>query len=176
MIARDHFSHHRLRVVLALGATTGAAAVAFALALAGGSSGQVSGTRTIRLFEASGGSTFAFVDDAPKTNRTDPHASLGDILAFSNPIFDNARTHRLGLSSAQCITTRAGRVASATYACSGILALKDGMIAVATLQRGEPETQQLAVTGGTGAYDGARGTVVARMLKSGTEDTITLLP
>ena len=167
-------NHRSLRVFLALGAT--AAAITVALVLAAGGSGQVSGARTIKLFEAPKGSTFGFVDNAPKTSRKDPHASIGDILAFSNPIFDGSRKHRLGVSSAQCIATRAGRVASAIYTCSGTFALNDGTIAVAALQRGEPTTQQLAVTGGTGAYDGARGTIVARMLKSGTEDTIRPLP
>lgn len=167
-------NHRMLRVFLAFGATAVAATIA--LVLAAGGSGQVSGARTIKLFEAPKGSTFGFVDNAPKTNRKDPHASIGDILAFSNPIFDASRTHRLGVSSAECVATRPGRVASATYTCSGTFALNDGTIAVAALQRGEPTTQQLAVTGGTGAYDGARGTIVARTLKSGTEDTITLLP
>lgn len=170
----NHVNRCSLRVLLALGAT--AAAATIALVLAANGSGHVSSARTIKLFEAPKGSTFGFVDNAPKTNRKDPHASIGDILAFSNPIFDESRTHRLGVSSAQCIATRPGRIASATYTCSGTFALKDGTIAVAALQRGEPTTQQLAVTGGTGAYDGARGTIVARMLKSGTEDTITLLP
>jgi hypothetical protein len=167
-------NHRRLQVFLALGAT--AAAATIALVLAANGSGQVSGARTIKLFEAPKGGTFGFVDNAPKTNRKDPHASIGDILAFSNPIFDQSRTHRLGLSSAQCIATRPGRIGSATYTCSGTFALNDGTIAVAALQRGEPTTQQLAVTGGTRAYNGARGTIVSRMLKRGTEDTITLLP
>jgi hypothetical protein len=167
-------NHRSLQVFLALGAT--AAAATIALVLAANGSGQVSGARTIKLFEAPKGGTFGFVDNAPKTNRKDPHASIGDILAFSNLIFDGSRKHRLGVSSAQCIATRAGRIASAIYTCSGTFALNDGTIAIAALQRGEPTTQKLAVTGGTGAYNGARGTIVARMLKSGTEDTITLLP
>lgn len=167
-------NHPSLRVFLLLGTTAAATTVALVLAASG--SGQASGARTIKLFEASNGGTFGFVDNPPKTIRKDPHASVGDILAFSNPIFDESRKHRLGVSSAQCIATRPGRIATATYTCSGTFALNDGTIAVAALQRGEPITQQLAVTGGTGAYDGARGTIVARMLKSGTEDTITLLP
>ena len=77
---------------------------------------------------------------------------------------------------AWCIATRPGKIAAATYACSGTFALNDGTITIAALQRGEPTTQLLAVTGGTGAYDGARGTIVSRTLKNGTEDTITLLP
>ena len=164
----------RLRAFLVLGVIALAATIALVLAAAGSS--EVSGARTIKLFEAARGSSFGFVDNAPKTNRKDPHASIGDILAFSNPIFDQSRTHRLGLTSAQCIATRAGKIASATYTCSGTFALNDGTIAVAALQRGEPTIQQLAVTGGTGAYNGARGTILARTLKTGTEDTITLLP
>jgi len=174
MNIRDQLDRHSLRVFLALAVTATAAAIA--LVLAAGGSGQVAGARTIKLFEAAKGSSFGFVDNAPKTNRKDPRASIGDILAFSNPIFDQSRTHRLGLTSAQCIATRAGRIASATYTCSGTFALNDGTIAVAALQRGEPTIQQLAVTGGTGAYNGARGTILARTLKTGTEDTITLLP
>jgi hypothetical protein len=137
---------------------------------------QASANRTITVFEASKGSTFGFVDNAPKTNRKDAHASIGDILAFSSPIFDASRTHRLGLSSGECIATRPGRIARATFSCSGTFALNDGTLVVAALQVGEPKTLRLAVTGGTGAYDGARGTVIARTLKDGTEDTIALLP
>ncbi len=170
----NQVNHRSPRLLLALGATAAAATIALMFATSG--SGQVSRARTIKLFEAPKGSTFGFVDNAPKTNRKDPHASIGDILAFSNPIFDESKTHRLGVSSAQCIATRPGRIATATYTCTGTFALNDGTIAIAALQRGEPTKQQLAVTGGTGAYDGARGTIVARMLKSGTEDTITLLP
>ena len=167
-------SSRRLRIFLALGAT--AATAVSALVLAGNGNSQVSGARTIKLFEAPAGGTFGFVDNAPKTTRKDPHASIGDILAFSNLIFDESRTHRLGVSSAQCIATRPGKIANATFTCSGTFALKDGTIAVAGLERGEPTVQLLAVTGGTGAYDGARGTIVTRTLKSGAEDTITLLP
>jgi len=170
----SQLDYRGVRLFLVLGATAAAAAVALVLVANG--SGQVAGARTIKLFEAPTGGTFGFVDNAPKTNRKDPHASIGDILAFSNPIFDQSRTHRLGLTSAQCIATRAGKIASATYTCSGTFALNDGTIAVAALQRGEPTIQQLAVTGGTGAYNGARGTILARTLKTGTEDTITLLP
>jgi hypothetical protein len=170
----SQLDYRGVRLFLVLGATTAAAAVALVLAANG--SGQVAGARTIKLFEAPTGGTFGFVDNAPKTNRKDPHASIGDILAFSNPIFDESRTHRLGISSAQCIATRPGKIAAATYACSGTFALNDGTITIAALQRGEPTTQLLAVTGGTGAYDGARGTIVSRTLKNGTEDTITLLP
>jgi hypothetical protein len=174
MNIRAQLSHRSVRVVLALTATAAAAGTALVLASVG--SGQGSAARTIRLYEAPKGSTFGFVDNAPKTSRKDPHASIGDILAFSNQIFDESRTHRLGVSSAQCIATRPGRIASATYICSGTFALENVSIAVAGLQRGEPTTQELAVTGGTGAYDGARGTIVSRTSRAGSEDTVTLLP
>jgi hypothetical protein len=168
-------THRRVgHAVLAAAALAGSVAAALVASAAG--SAHAIGARTITVFEASKGSTFGFVDNLPKTTRKDPHASVGDILAFSSPLVDRSRTRSLGSSSAQCVATRPGRVGDATYVCYGTFALRDGTLAVAALQHGEPKTQQLAILGGTGAYDGARGTILARTRKAGTEDTITLLP
>jgi hypothetical protein len=168
-------THRRPRNVI-LAATAIACSIAGALVATAAGSAQSDGARTITVFETAKGSTFGFVDNPPKTTRKDPHASVGDILAFSNALVDRSRTQRLGSASAQCVATRPGRVGGATYVCFGSFALPDGTLAVAALQHGEPKTQQLAIVGGTGAYDGARGTILARSLKAGTEDTITLLP
>jgi hypothetical protein len=168
-------THRRLRHGVLVAAVI-AGSIAAALVTGSAGSAHVAGTRTITLVESAKGSTFGFVDNAPKTTRKDPHASVGDILAFSNVLVDRSRTRRLGRAAAQCVATSPGRVGDATYVCYGTFALRGGTLAVAALQHGEPKTQQLAILGGTGAYVGARGTILARSTKAGTEDTITLLP
>ena len=87
---------------------------------------------------------------------------------------------RVGRLYAQCITVRAGRsVKQALFQCSATVGLRDGTIAVNTAFRGNQDDEDVlsAVTGGTGAYEGARGTISQRNLPHGrVENTVHLLP
>jgi hypothetical protein len=62
--------------------------------------------------------------------------------------------------------------------CSGVYALKDGTIVASGLVDGVANEipDRLAVVGGTGAYAGARGTLTSAETKTGSTDTIELLP
>jgi hypothetical protein len=101
---------------------------------------------------------------------------VGDVFAFNSPVFDQARTTRLGVLSVQCTVTRPGSEARNESICVGAFRLRDGMITLVTTIKGDPRTVAAAVTGGTGAYSGARGTLVSTTVRGGSEDTITLLP
>jgi allene oxide cyclase len=78
--------------------------------------------------------------------------SLGDVLAFANPIFNAKNTHKVGTDNGSCIRTAAG----VAYECSWTTSLPGGSLVVSGpfLDAGD---STLAVTGGTGKYRGASG-------------------
>ena len=78
--------------------------------------------------------------------------SPGDVLTFANEVYDDANKVKIGDDNGWCIRTVAGKA----WECFWTLTLKDGQITVEGpfLDAGD---STLAVTGGTGAYAGARG-------------------
>jgi hypothetical protein len=71
--------------------------------------------------------------------------------------------------------TRGGKIARASSQCNGTYALRDGTLAANAVIRGGEAT--IALVGGTGAYEGARGSITDRDLPRGrTEATVHLLP
>ena len=152
------------------------APIVAALALAGvvavigsSASAQDPATRTLTFTELERGATFAHVHH-------DKHASSrsnlqGDVLAFANPLAD-ASGKRVGRQEAACVTTTAARdYRRSIVSCQIGVTLADGTLTVHIMLRPNATVATGAVIGGTGAYAGARGTVVSR---KGT-DTITLL-
>lgn len=163
----------RLAIVLA---TAGAAMGIVAILSASGSA-QAPGPTTLQVFERERGSHFGFVDNPPKVkNERNFKASVGDVFAFNSPIFDQSRATRLGALGVQCTVTKPGSEARSESICVGAFRLKDGTIALTGTLKGDPDTVVVAVTGGTGAYTGARGTMTSTRVKGGAEDTIALLP
>jgi len=162
-----------------LAAIAGAAAIAAAVAV-GTAGGQSSG-RTITLIEQPKGSSFGFVDNPPKSKRTkegEPkHFSAGDIEAFSAPLTD-PQGNPQGRLSAHCVVSRPGTGKTHADSCVGGMNLKDGTLALVTTTLGDQTTTIISVVGGTGAYNGARGTMTSvNNPKTGkSTDTIQLLP
>ena len=78
--------------------------------------------------------------------------NVGDILTFANPIYDAGNSKVLGSDQGFCVRTVAGKA----FECHWTLTLADGQITVdgPFLDAGD---SMMAVTGGTGAYGGARG-------------------
>ena len=167
-------THRRLRhgILVAAGI---AAPIAAALASGSAGSAHAVGAGTITLFEAAKGSTFGFVDNAPKTTRKGRGTPR---WATSSPSATSSSTGPEHAASAAPLrsASRRARAASTTRRTSARHLRSPRRHARGRLQHGEPKTQRLAILGGTGEYDGARGTILARSLKAGTEDTITLLP
>jgi hypothetical protein len=163
------------RVGLALCVLTAAIAATAILSVSG--SAQTPGERTIKLFESDKGSSFGFIDNPPiAKNKRNPRLSAGDMLVFSSPVYDEARTQKLGSFDAHCSATRPGTQKTTTLVCTGVVGLTDGTITLAARIVGSPTNVTAAVTGGTGAYTGARGTYVSKNVKGGSTDTITLMP
>jgi allene oxide cyclase len=101
---------------------------------------------TIRVVERA--TTDTLVDNAPADD------SVGDTLAFGNTIYDAANATAVGSDGGQCVRT----VAGVSWECAWTVTLDNGQITVEGpfLDAGD---STLAITGGTGAYRSARGTM-----------------
>jgi len=155
-------------------ATAAVAATFIAGILTTGGAAQVPGERTFKIIEG-GAATFKVIDNPPKMrNPENPRFSPGDGFVFTSRLFNEANK-RIGTNHVHCTVTRGGTFARARGQCNSTLALRDGTLAISGLLRGE--NPAIAVVGGTGAYEGARGSITFRDLPRGrTEDTIHLLP
>jgi hypothetical protein len=153
------------------------AAGAVAAALVFGSSASAQAPTTLRFKELSKGSTFAFVDNAPKSKaKGEPSASVGDLLVFTNPLVD-AAGKRIGSLYVHCTAVVAARQANeATYGCEGSVGLRGGTLTIQVLlgPSNIDATVTATVTGGTGVYANARGVAVSKTTKTGADDTVTL--
>ena len=78
--------------------------------------------------------------------------SVGDVLGFANEVFDANNQNKVGTDNGYCVRTAVG----AAWECVWTLTLADGSL---TVEGPFYDTQDsvLAITGGTGAYKGARG-------------------
>ena len=92
--------------------------------------------------------TDTVVDNAPAND------SIGDLIAFGNEVFDATNTTKVGTDQGSCVRTVVGKA----YECSWTTMLEGGQITVEGpfLDAGD---STLAVTGGTGRYRKARGTM-----------------
>ena len=93
-----------------------------------------------------------------------PGDSAGDILTFANEVFDAGDREKVGSDQGYCIRT----VAGSSYECNWTTLLPDGQITVQGpfFDAGD---STLAITGGTGRYRHARGTMDLKSRANGTE-------
>ena len=101
---------------------------------------------TIKVVERA--TSDALVDNAP------PLDSVGDTLAFGNKVYDASNTTVVGSDGGGCVRT----VPGASWECMFTTSLKNGQITVEGpfLDAGD---STLAITGGTGAFRNASGTM-----------------
>jgi hypothetical protein len=163
------------RLHLLLVAALAAAAIA-AVAVASVSAGS-SGERTIRLVERGG--TFGFVDNAPTGAKRTGVISAGDFSAGSVNLYDETGK-RAGSLHIVCVATVSGPEVHSKFQCNGTVQLADGTLALSALneRHADQDVDRVSITGGTGAYEGARGTLVTTSRPSGnvSDDVIHLLP
>jgi hypothetical protein len=101
--------------------------------------------------------TLRLVEHADTDATTDTGAagdSAGDILTFANPVFNHANTRQVASDQGYCIRVVAGR----SYECTWTNFLKGGQVVV----QGpfyDAKDSTLAITGGTGRYREARGSM-----------------
>jgi hypothetical protein len=136
------------------------------------------GERTIRLVEKGG--SFTFVDNPPTGNARTRLVSAGDFSAGTVQL-DDESGKRVGSLQIVCIATVSGKEVRARFQCNGTLSLADGSLAISALQKrhADQDVTYISVIGGTGAYEGARGSVVQTPRPSAgniTDDVIHLVP
>lgn len=151
----------------------GLAAGACALVLAGVGSARSATTLTFK--ELTKGSTFVFVDNAPASKtKGEPAASAGDVIVFTNPLVNGGR--RIGRLYMHCTAVVAAPAANkASFGCEGVVGLGEGTLTIQVFLPHAGATVHGVVTGGTGTYANARGTLVSRPTKTGADDAISLV-
>jgi hypothetical protein len=150
------------------------------LLTAGPASAAGTGTTTLTFNEPEKGSTFTYVDvapTAPKKHGFPTAISPGDQLILTNPLTEGSKT--IGKLRARCTATAAAKTTSNTaflqahFICEGVFTLPGGtLFANASIVKTGTEG---AITGGTGKYGGASGTILSKEVKGGSDTTITLV-
>jgi allene oxide cyclase len=136
--------------------TIGAATAALLIAVFGANAGRQSAA-TVHVIEHA-------VSDATTTDAGKKGDSAGDILTFANPVFDQADKQKVGSDQGWCIRTVVGKA----YECFWTTFLAKGQITVEGPFY-DASSSVLAITGGTGAYAGARGTMDLKSRAKGTK-------
>jgi hypothetical protein len=157
------------RIGLVVAAAVAALVLGSVLASSGGA--QAPGERTFKLISREGSE--GFVDNPPRSRNE--RISAGDVFVFSQRTFTEAGA-RAGSIYVHCVSITTGR--NPTFHCDGTYRLTDGSMTVSAAFKGsEGGNLTIAVTGGTGAYEGAEGSITTRELSGNrTEDTVHLLP
>jgi hypothetical protein len=161
-----------------IGPTIALAALVIALASVGTAAAAQSTTLTFK--ESEKGSTFAFIDNAPTSKKKHgfpTKISPGDEIVTTNPLTEGGKT--IGKLRARCTATAAANTSNpeafvaAHFICEGVFTFGGSSIfGNARIVKGGTEG---VVTGGTGKYAGASGTILSKEGKGGSTTTITLL-
>jgi hypothetical protein len=156
-------------------------AVLVGLAVAASGSAQTPGSRTASFFETNRGQRAAIVDNAPKSPVRNPESrrfrfSLGDKLIFVNPLLDRRGGSRAGTLYGDATVVGGRNFGNVKFLVQVVFELSDGSQITGTGTFRPGQTARIALTGGTGAYEGARGTIVSEEVSGGSQDTLTILP
>jgi allene oxide cyclase len=114
-----------------------------------------------------GGKTITVIEHATTDETTDTGASgdsAGDILTFANDLFDRTDTRKVGTDQGYCIRT----VPGVSYECNWTNRLEGGSITVEGPFY-DAKDSVIAITGGTGRYRRARGTMKLHARENGTK-------
>jgi hypothetical protein len=78
--------------------------------------------------------------------------SIGDVLAFANPVFNSSNSEQVGTDNGNCIRTAAGKA----WECIWTVSLSDGQITIEGPFY-DAKDSTLAVTGGTESFEDVSG-------------------
>lgn len=92
-------------------------------------------------------------------------SNTGEVLTFHNQLFDESNADVVGSDQGECI--RIDPVAG-TWECNWTNFLEDGQVTVEGPFFDTADTT-LAITGGTGAFKGVRGSMKLKAMSGGTE-------
>ena len=113
------------------------------------------------------GKAITVIEHATTDTTTDTGTSgdsVGDILTFANDVFDATNATKAGSDQGYCVRV----VAGTSYECTWTTILPGGQIVVAGPFY-DAKDSTLAITGGTGRYRNARGTMELHARAGGTE-------
>jgi hypothetical protein len=164
--------------VAALVAAASATSVLAVVAVASESASDP-GTRTLAVASIPTGQSI--VDNPPRQRSRVPSASAGDMIVTRYKLLDESNRPG-GTGHKVCVFTRGGteRSGRAFFQCDVTLKLPAGDIAGHWAYRGDPINAHIAITGGTRAYQGARGSATPGERKVGrrtlNEVRVHLLP
>jgi hypothetical protein len=136
-------------------------------------------TVTLTFKEPVKGSTFVYVDKAPKGKSLfgiPLTSSPGDEIIQSSPL--EVKGKRVGKLRAVCTATRAGsnrNLASGEFMCEVFAKVPGGALFMVSPLTDRRAGTEGAVTGGTGIYAGATGTFLIEESQNFSTNTITLL-
>jgi hypothetical protein len=118
--------------------------------------------------------TFRFVDLPPKSASEQAPPSIGDQIIFTSKLTRDGAPY--GRLQALCSVTQKGGQNGPLLLCAGVFNTPDGQITVQTGGHFENEkTVVIAITGGTGDFSSAAGTITSVTKKDGTSiDTVDL--
>jgi dirigent-like protein len=106
------------------------------------------------------------------TNTGKSGDTAGDLLTFHNPIYNGANSKRIGHDQGDCIRISPKR---GTWECRWVTFVPGGSIAVEGPFY-DKRNSTMAVTGGTGDYRNARGSMVLRARAAGFDFIFHVLP
>jgi allene oxide cyclase len=116
---------------------------------------------------STGGRTVTVIEHATTDATTDtgsPGDSAGDVLTFANDVFDAADARKVGTDQGYCIRV----VRGSSYECNWTTFLPGGQLTVEGPFY-DAKDSTLAITGGTGRYRRARGTMELRARANGSK-------
>ncbi|MGH2716205.1 MAG: hypothetical protein ACRDM7_20445 [Thermoleophilaceae bacterium] len=148
-----------------------AAAVSLVAVLVASAGADHPGSQTLTFVERNNQGTFRFVDNPPKfRGRGEPSVSAGDMFLGSSPLYNAANTQRAGRLFFKCTAVVGNRrFERSSFLCEAIAKLRNGELALDVLFKGSDPSG--AVTGGTGAYEGASGSFTSDERRRTSVDT-----
>jgi hypothetical protein len=160
----------RMATIGTLAAASGAAAII----ASSGASAQAPASRPAFSFkELNKGARYHEVDVAPTSHGKRAVVTPGDQLVTSSPLVSTAGAP-IGKIYGHCTALTTAPLFSGRYLCDGVITLHDGTLTLqfllATLTA---KTGAFVITGGTGAYANATGTMSGTTTKTGYDHTIT---
>ena len=128
-------------------------------------SAQAPGATTLSLYEPATGGTFKIIDNAPRS-------------PVSNPMLDHKGGTRLATLYVEGTVVKGGTFSSLKVLSRAALVFTNGdQIAGQGIFGFSGADVRIAIVGGTGTYQGARGTIVSHNnADDSSQDTLTLLP
>jgi Dirigent-like protein len=145
-------------------------------------SAQAPGPTTLSLYESANGGTFKLIDNAPRSPVANPESrkyrfSVGDELIFSQRVFDHKGGTRVATLYGVAKVVKGTTFANLTVASQVTIVFTNGDQLTAQGVWSFAADVRIAIVGGTGTYQGARGSVVSHNnADDSSQDTITLLP